>query len=134
MEKAVGFVTNAADKYQSFDQKNQQMGQQMGSDKGLIESMVGFVTDKMMSKPQRTRAIRNYIDESLSPEFENGLREISQYIVNSIRTTLHNEAAQMICQKTDSLNQLKMELKEKKDLFDQRMEQLREFKNILLTY
>ena len=134
MEKAVGFVTNAADKYQSFDQKNQQMGQQMGSDKGLIESMVGFVTDKMMSKPQRTRAIRNYIDESLSPEFENGLREISQYIVNSIRTTLHNEAAQMIGQKTDSLNQLKMELKEKKDLFDQRMDQLREFKNILLTY
>ena len=134
MEKAVGFVTNAADKYQSFDQKNQQMGQQMGSDKGLIESMVGFVTDKMMSKPQRTRAIRNYIGESLSPEFKNGLSEISQYIVNSIRTTLHNEAAQMIGQKTDSLNQLKMELKEKKDLFDQRMDQLREFKNILLTY
>ena len=134
MEKAVGFVTNAADKYQSINQTNQEMGQQMGSDKGLVESMVGFVTDKMMSKPQRTRAIRNYIDESLSPEFENGLREISQYIVNSIRTTLHNEAAQMIGQKTDSLNQLKMEQKEKKDLFDQRMEQLREFKNILLTY
>ena len=89
---------------------------------------------KMMSKPQRARAIRNYINESLSPEFKNGLSDISQYIVNSIRTTLHNEVAQMIGQKTDSLNQLKMEMKEKKDLFDQRMDQLREFKNILLTY
>ena len=134
MEKAVGFVTNAADKYQSINQTNQEMGQQMGSDKGLVESMVGFVTDKMMSKPQRARAIRNYINESLSPEFKNGLSDISQYIVNSIRTTLHNEVAQMIGQKTDSLNQLKMEMKEKKDLFDQRMDQLREFKNILLTY
>lgn len=134
MEKAVGFVTNAADKYQSINQTNQEMGQQMGSDKGLVESMVGFVTDKMMSKPQRARAIRNYINESLSPEFKNGLSDISLYIVNSIRTTLHNEVAQMIGQKTDSLNQLKMDMKEKKDLFDQRMDQLREFKNILLTY
>ncbi len=134
MEKAVSFVTNAADKYQSINQTNQEMGQQMGNDKGLVESMVGFVTDKMMSKPQRTRAVRNYIDEYLSPEFKNGLSDISQYIVNSIRTTLHNEAAQMIGQKTESLNQLKMELKEKKDLFDQRMDQFCEFKNILLTY
>ena len=131
MEKAVSFVTNAADKYQSINQTNQEMGQQMGNDKGLVESMVGFVTDKMMSKPQRTRAVRNYIDEYLSPEFKNGLSDISQYIVNSIRTTLHNEAAQMIGQKTESLNQLKMELKEKKDLFDQRMDQFCEFKNIL---
>lgn len=133
MEKAVGFVTNATEKYNSFNESNQQMGQQVGSDKGMIDSMVGFVTDKMMSKPQRVRAIRNYIDGSLAPEFKSHLRSISQSLVNAIRSNLQNEASIIIGQKTDSLNQLRKEMKEKKDLFEQRMEQLREFKTILLT-
>ena len=133
MEKAVGFVTDTTEKYNSFNESNQQMGQQVGSDKGMIDSLVGFVTDKMMSKPQRVRAIRNYIDGSLSPEFKSGLHDISQNLVNTIRCTLHEEASALIGQKTESLNQLKQELKEKKDLFDARMEQLREFKTILLT-
>ena len=133
MEKAVGFVTNATDKYKSFNESNQQMGQQVGSDKGMIDSLVGLVTDKMMSKPQRVRAIRNYIDGSLAPEFKTHLRSISQSLVNAIRSNLQNEASIIIGQKTDSLNQLRKEMKEKKDLFEQRMEQLREFKTILLT-
>lgn len=133
MEKAVGFVTNATDKYKSFNESNQQMGQQVGSDKGMIDSLVGLVTDKMMSKPQRVRAIRNYIDGSLAPEFKSHLRSISQSLVNAIRSNLQNEASIIIGQKTDSLNQLRKEMKEKKDLFEQRMEQLREFKTILLT-
>ena len=133
MEKAVGFVTNATEKYNSFNESNQQMGQQVGSEKGMIDSLVGFVTDKMMSKPQRVRAIRNYIDGSLSPEFKSGLHDISQNLINTIRCNLHEEASALIGQKTESLNQLKQELKGKKDLFYTRMEQLREFKTILLT-
>lgn len=133
MEKAVGFVTNATEKYNSFNESNQQMGQQVGSEKGMIDSLVGFVTDKMMSKPQRVRAIRNYIDGSLSPEFKSGLHDISQNLINTIRCNLHEEASALIGQKTESLNQLKQELKEKKNLFYTRMEQLREFKTILLT-
>lgn len=133
MEKAVGFVTNATEKYNSFKESNQQMGQQVGSEKGMIDSLVGFVTDKMMSKPQRVRAIRNYIDGSLSPEFKSGLHDISQNLINTIRCNLHEEASALIGQKTESLNQLKQELTEKKNLFYTRMEQLREFKTILLT-
>lgn len=133
MERAVGFVSNATDKYNSFNESNQQMGQQMGSDKGMIDSLVGLVTDKMMSKPQRVRAIRNYVDDSLAPEFKTGLRSISQSLVNSIRCNLQNEASVIIGQKTDSLNQLRQEMKEKKDLFEQRMKQFREYKTILLT-
>lgn len=133
MEKAVEFVTKTKDKYKSYVKSNQEMGQQVGSDKGMIDSLVGMVTDKMMSKPQRVRAIRNYIDGSLAPEFKSGLQSISQSLVNSIRCNLQNEASVIIGQKTDSLNQLRNELKDKKDLFEQRMEQLREFKTILLT-
>lgn len=133
MERAVGFVTSATDKYNSLNESSQQMGQQVGSDKGMIDSLVGLVTDKMMSKPQRVRAIRNYVDGSLALEFKSGLQSISQSLVNSIRCNLHNEASVIIGQKTDSLNQLRNEMKERKDLFEQRMGRLREFKTILLT-
>ena len=109
------------------------MGQQVGSEKGMIDSLVGLVTDKMMSKPQRVRAIRNYIEGSLSPEFKSGLQGISQSLINSIKCNLHNEASVLIGQKTDSLNQLKQELKKKKEQFEARIEQLRSFRTILLT-
>jgi len=133
IEKAVGFISNASEKYNSFNESNQQMGQQIGSDKGLIDSVVGLFTEKMMSKPQRVRAIRNYIDSSLTPEFKLQLGNISRSLVNSIRNNLQNEASILVGQKTDSLNQLKSEMKEKKDVFESRMEQLREFKTLLLT-
>ena len=133
MEKAVGFVSRTAEKYNSIQESNQQMGQQVGSDKGMIDSMVGLVTDKLISKPQRVRAIRNYIESTLSPEFKYGLQSISQSLINSIRCNLQNEASALISQKTESLNQLKHELKEKKNAFESKMEQLRSFKTILLT-
>lgn len=134
IERAVGFISNATEKYNSFNESNQQMGQQVGSEKGMIDSLVGLVTDKMMSKPQRVRAIRNYIEGSLSSEFKSGLHGISQSLINSIKCNLHNEASVLIGQKTDSLNQLKQELKEKKNLFEERIEQLRSYKTILLTF
>lgn len=133
IEQAVHLVSNASDKYNSFNESNQRIGQQMGSEKGMIDSMVGFVTDKIMSKPQRVRAIRNYIDSSLTPEFKLQLSSASQSLVISIRNSLQNEASTLIGQKTHSLNQLKSEMKEKKDVFENRMKQLREYKTLLLT-
>ena len=133
IEKAVHLVSNTSDKYNSFNETNQRIGQQMGSDKGMIDSMVGFVTDKIMSKPQRVRAIRNYIDSSLTPEFKLQLSSASQSLVISIRNSLQNEASTLIGQKTHSLNQLKSEMKEKKEVFENRMKQLREYKTLLLT-
>ena len=133
VEKAVRFVANASDKYNSLSESNQQFGQKVGSNKGMVDSMVGFVTDKMMSKPQRVRAIRNYIDNSLSPDFKNGLQTASSQLIADIHLNLQSEASQIIEQKNASLNQLKTEQKEQKDIYEQRVNQLREFKTILLT-
>lgn len=132
IENAVGKISRVADRYSNIDGYNQQIGQQMGNDKGLIDSMVGFMTDKLLSKPQRTKAIRDYIDNSLTPEFKVQLNGISRSLTSTIRTSLHDEASDLITQKTDALHQLKSEMKEKKALFDQRMGQLREYKTLLL--
>ena len=134
IEKVERLVTNAAEKYATVEVTNQNVGQQMGSDKGMIDSLVGFATDKMMGKPQRARAIRNYIDSSLAPEFKSMLSQNSQRLVSSIRDGLQNEASILIGQKTEALNQLKTEKEEKRETFNQRIEQLREYKTNLLTF
>ena len=134
IEKAERLVTNAAEKYATVETTSQNVGQQMGSDKGMIDSLVGFATDKMMGKPQRARAIRNYIDSSLAPEFKSTLNQNSQRLVNSIRDGLQNEASILIGQKTEALNQLKTEKEEKKEAFNQRIEQLSVYKTNLLTF
>ena len=134
IEKAERLVTNAAEKYATVETTNQNVGQQMGSDKGMIDSLVGFATDKMMGKPQRARAIRNYIDSSLAPEFKSTLNQNSQRLVSSIRDGLQNEASILIGQKTEALNQLKTEKEEKRETFNQRIEQLRVYKTNLLTF
>ena len=133
IEKAVTFATKVTQKYETIENGAQALSGKVGSDKGLIDSMVGFVTDKLLSKPQRTRAVRNYIDSSLSPDFKNRLKEISQELVNIVRVSLNEEATEIINQKTNSLNQLKTERKEQKELFEQRISQLREYKTLLLT-
>lgn len=133
IEKAVSLASKAVDKYETIENGAQRLSTRVGSDKGLIDSMVGFVTDKLLSKPQRIRAIRNYIDSSLSPDFKNRLCEISQQLVNTVRESLGEEATELIGQKTDALNQLKTECKEQKERFEQRMSQLREYKTMLLT-
>lgn len=134
IEKAERFVAGAAEKYATVEMTNQNVGQQMGRDKGMIDSLVGFATDKMMGKPQRARAIRNYIDSSLAPEFKSTLNQNSQRLVSSIRDGLQNEASILIGQKTEALNQLKTEKEEKKEAFNQRIEQLRVYKTNLLTF
>ncbi|KKY60742.1 hypothetical protein [Tannerella forsythia] len=133
IEKAVSLASKAVDKYETIENGAQRLSTRVGSDKGLIDSMVGFVTDKLLSKPQRIRAIRNYIDSSLSPDFKNRLCEISQQLVNTVRESLGEEATELIGQKTEALNQLKTECKEQKEQFEQRMSQLREYKTMLLT-
>lgn len=133
IRKLVTFATKVTQKYETIENEAQALSGKVGSDKGLIDSMVGFVTDKLLSKPQRARAVRKYIDSSLSPDFNNRLKEISQELVNIVRVSLNEEATEIINQKTNSLNQLKTERKEQKEQFEQRISQLREYKTLLLT-
>ncbi len=71
----------------------------MGADKGIVESMVGFVTDKAMGKPQRKRAIHIYMDETLMPSFKNEMKRINNLVISSVDAMLRQEAADTIAQK-----------------------------------
>lgn len=133
IEKAVSFVGRTTDKMSSIDEYNQTAGQQMGTDKGLVESMVGFVTDKTMGKPQRKRAISKYMDETLAPSFKSEMKGINNLVISSVDAMLRQEAADTIDQKKAALEQLREEYKEKKVEYEKRITQLRDYRNLLVT-
>ena len=133
IERASRIMSDAKSQYDAISSDNLRYGQDIGCGKGIIDSLVGLATDKFMSKPQRVRAVRLYIESTLSPEFKSSLQDISQQIIANVREAVSREAAETITQKKASIHQLKNEYAEKKDIFNARMAQLKEFQNILST-
>ncbi len=128
IEKAVSLVGKTSDNLSSINNYDSQIGQNIGGNKGIVESMVGFVTDKTWGKPQRRRAIHLYLDETLLPEFRREMERIGSEILSMIQTALHNEASESFTRKNEALNQLKQERSEKQEAFKKRIAQLNDYK------
>lgn len=133
IERVVSLAGKASDQFDKIDGYNQRVGQQVGTNEGIVESMVGFVTDKAMGKPQRKRAIRNYMDNSLMPDFKREITVVGNQLIANIRISLQEEASETIDAKRSSLEKLKQERKDKKDAYNQRINQIRDYKHELMT-
>ena len=122
--KTEEFAGKAVDKYNKIEKADK---------KGILSSMVGFATERLLSKPQRVRAVRNYVDGTLAPEFKSQMENLSQSVVNMVRASLQNDASEMIAQKTAMLNELKEQSSEHKAEFARRKETLKQYKEKLST-
>lgn len=122
--KTEEFAGKAVDKYNKIEKADK---------KGILSSMVGFSTERLLSKPQRVRAVRNYVDGTLAPEFKSQMENLSQSVVNMVRGSLQNDASEMIAQKTALLNELKEQSSEHKAEFARRKETLKQYKEKLST-
>lgn len=100
---------------------------------GIVESVVGFFTEKYVGKPQRRRAIHNYLDGTLLPEFKTSINKISASLMNTVRENLRREASSTVEEMTNILESMKQARHDKVQEFNQRMEMLRDYKNELLT-
>lgn len=108
-----------------------QNAQQPAPQKGIVENIVGHFTDSAMGKPQRRRAIHDYIDGTLLPEFKIQLNGISNSLVNFIRTALNKEAEENLQSMTKAMEELIEERKNKKEAFQKRISELNNYKTIL---
>lgn len=132
VQQAVSFVGRASEQYENINQVNTNVGNQIGAKKGLVEGMVGFVTDKTIGKPQRRRAIREYTDGKLIPQFKTAMSENSRRVLDNIAKRLHDEAQVFVAEKKLALESLLEEQKNKKELYYKRIETLRDYQNELL--
>lgn len=131
IDNAVKFIGRTGDKLSQINEYNNNVGSQIGCQNGIVESMVGFVTDKTWGKPQRIRAINNYIDSTLLPEFKHELSTISRQIVDFVANAMKNEVNDTISRKTELLNQLKEQKRGQQSEYMQRMAKLNEYKKDL---
>lgn len=104
------------------------------SSKGIVESMVGFVTERAMAKPQRRRAIHDYMDSVLLPGFKSEVKRITRSLLSVFKESLHKEASDMVSEMTNAIEDLKRIRAEQKSEFENKKTKLRNYKNTLLTY
>lgn len=133
MESAVKYGSQAAEKYASIENMNSTGYGESGVGKGMIDALVGFISEKTMSKPQRARAIRMYIDNSLAPEFKSQLQQASNGIVDAVKDTLSAAAQESIESMTSQLKTLEEEMKNNRAAVDSRKTELRELQTKILT-
>lgn len=98
---------------------------------GIITHLVGLVTDKTLGKPQRRRAIHDYMDGLLIPHFTSEINSKTRSIISAVSDSLHEEAAECINTMTFALEQLRTQMAAQKADYQKRINQLREYKNEL---
>lgn len=133
MEAAVKYGKQVGEKYSEIDKFNNEGHGAAGSGKGMIDSLVGFISEKTMSKPQRVRAIRQYIDGSLVPEFKNQLQMAESSVVATVKDVLSESAKSLVDETTATLHRLQSEMKANKNSFEETKSELREIQTKLLT-
>lgn len=131
INKAIEYGSQVNDKLGAINDFDASAGQRMGQSKGIVESLVGFVTEKTMGKPQRRRAIHEYIDSILAPSFAEELRRITSEVSRNVFQSLNAVAEVQSTEITASLESLKQAHQEQKSAFDERIKELKQYKQQL---
>lgn len=133
LNKIVSYGKKVNDNLAEVNEFDSSVGQRMGQNKGMVESLVGFVTERTMGKPQRRRAIHQYIDETLAPSFANELRRITTEVSRNVSNRLNEMAETQTAALTASLESLKQERQEQQTAFDERIKELKDYKQQINT-
>lgn len=121
------------DELKLVDDYNTQIGEKLGCKTGLVEGIVAKITDNM-GKPQRQRVIHNYIYDILEPDFSRQLQMVTQQLLNLVREKLNDEAECVINQKSENIKELNFKKQEAEELYKNRIQELKEYKNELISY
>lgn len=130
VEQAKQFVDVVNKNMESAQQYNQEAGRRVGINTGILETSVGWVTD-FFAKPARQRAVNNYIEGTLIPEFRQQILLVSNNMLKEISSLLHQEANNNSESFRVNLQALKTSLKEKKEIYTQKMEVYKQYATIL---
>lgn len=112
--KAKKFTDSVKDNLEDAQKYNEEVGQKTGMKRGIIETTVGWVTE-FFAKPARQRAVHNYIDGTLVPEFRQEILSTSSLIFRQISNLLRQEATTCSESIQTNLHNLKNSLKERQE-------------------
>ena len=98
---------------------------------GALQKITNLFTQEKLVKPQRKRLIENYLNGSLKPEFEMQLQNIGNSIIASIQNTLYKAVEEKINEVNSAFETLRTEKETLKTEFAQRIDTLKEYKQVL---
>lgn len=107
IKKTAEYGKIVSDNLEKVNEYDQATGQRLGQNKGIIESFIGYFTEKTMGRPQRRRIIREYIDITLAPLFKSEIIRIGREISQVASQTLLSESETTVNSMTSSLEEMK---------------------------
>ena len=126
-EKAKTYAENVSTQMEGIKSADKLIQEKIGMNRGLIETATGWVTDKITGKPARVRAVNNYLDGTLIPEFRDLLYNVRTNLLRIIGDTIHQEADSQISSMENTLLQMKEQLDNNNQVLAQRKEELKSY-------
>lgn len=120
------YIDDFNENFDTVKKYDQNIGEKSGMNRGIIETSVGWVTE-FFAKPARQRAVNNYIDGTLIPEFRLQIQSVSSNLLREITSLLRQEAANSCGNIRANLQSLKSALNEKKEEYAQKIKTYKQY-------
>ena len=130
-EKVKSYAEKVSTQMKDIESADDKIRKNTGINRGLIETATGWITDKITGKPARIRAVNNYLDGTLIPEFKGLLYNVRTNLVRIIGDTVRQEADAQISSMEQALVQMKEQLDSNKQVLNQRREELKSYIEII---
>lgn len=99
--------------------------------KGVFNSISSMISEKAFSKPQRRKAVGDFVYNTLAPSFKQQLQSSTTFVVGAIQENLLNASSEVIDQKKTLLAQLKEDRDNKAEEYERYIAKLTEYKEQL---
>jgi tetrahydromethanopterin S-methyltransferase subunit B len=101
------------------------------SQQGFINTSVSWVTEQWEGKPQRRKAVTNYVESSLIPEYRSAMMRVCSNLTTLIKDLIEDEAENRSNQIKTALEEMKKKRETEKSVYEAEMLKLKEYKSML---
>lgn len=99
--------------------------------KGFFNSISSMISERAFSKPQRRKAVGDFVNNTLAPSFKQQLQSSTAFVVGAIKENLLNASSEVIDQKKTLLAQLKEDRDNKAEEYERYIAKLTGYKEQL---
>lgn len=121
MKRTAVFVNKVKTKYDEIDSEDR-------SKNGAFQSFIGSITDRSLAKPQRRRAIHQYLDSTLLPFYKQGLESITDEIVSVVSSAISAAVATRVEELSSAISSLQQERNINESEYKKRISILKQYR------
>lgn len=126
MKKGSEFVNKVQTKYDEIDSEDR-------SRNGAFQSFIGSITDRTLAKPQRRRAIHQYLDSTLLPSYRQGLESITDTIISIVSSAITSAVATRVEELSSAITTLQQDRRDNELKYKERIALLKHYRSEILN-